>query len=56
MGIHVSIHRMGLELEVEDDNTMYLRSVFLKEEDFLTNRPCLTLDKEEGRRWWWKTS
>lgn len=30
MRIHVRVHSTDLELELEDDNIMYLRSVFLK--------------------------
>lgn len=54
--MHVRVHSTGLELELEDDNIVYLMSVFWKKKTVLTSRLYLSLVRDEGGGSWWKTS
>lgn len=49
MGRHIRLHSTGLELELEDDNTMCSMSEFWKKKAILTSRLYLSLAREEGR-------
>ena len=56
MDMHVRVHSMGLELELEDYSTVYRMSVLWKKKVVLTSRLYSFLAREEGGGLWWKAS